>query len=224
MQNEKIIQLTNQLKNNHCSTKDKCVVMEDKNNKSIPPNISGGNPQRKGPKFNLYWIYGLFAAAILIFNIWGKDMGGKMAKELSFQTINREYIKKKLVDSLVVLNRTVEVYLKKDSLKSPAYAPLLKSLNNNLKGPHFTFTIGNIDQFNQDLKLAQQEYQADDQFIKVTYTEDTKSGVVSFIIQFILPIVVMVGLWGIDHAKNGWRCTRRGRRYFQYWKVKSTIV
>ena len=48
--------------------------MEDKNKSDL----SGGgrnpnSPMKKGPKFNIWWVYGLFAGALLILNFWGKD-------------------------------------------------------------------------------------------------------------------------------------------------------
>ena len=153
------------------------------------PNMS----PKKGPKFNIYWIYGLFLLALIALNFWGKDFTHNV-KEESFQSINSRFISKNWVDSMVVYGKSVDVFLDKDSLKLPINATLLKSLNNNLKGPQYSFTIGNVEQFRDDMTEAQKNANLD-QRIQVTYTEDAKSGWLGFVIQFILPIVLMIGLF-----------------------------
>jgi len=153
------------------------------------PNMS----PKKGPKFNIYWIYGLFLLALIALNFWGKDFTHNV-KEESFQSINSRFISKNWVDSMVVYGKSVDVFLDKDSLKLPVNATLLKSLNNNLKGPQYSFTIGNVETFRDDMTEAQKNANLD-QRIQVTYTEDAKSGWLGFIIQFILPIVLMIGLF-----------------------------
>lgn len=161
---------------------------------------SNQNP-KKGPKFNLYWIYGLFAIALITVQFWGPNFRGGVKQE-SFQTINRRFISQKIVDSMVVVGKTVEVYLKKDSLTSPRYAPLYNELKQKVKGPHFIFTIGNIEQFQRDMDAAEKDFSLD-QKVKISYEEDTRSGVLSFILQFILPIAIMIGLWVLLMRKMG---------------------
>ena len=65
---------------------------------------SQGNQNRKGPKFNLWWIYGLFALVILVMNFWGKGLGNSV-REDSFQNIDNRFIQKNLVDSMIVYNK-----------------------------------------------------------------------------------------------------------------------
>ncbi len=175
----------------------------EQNKPNIPPvgNSTPNGPNKKGPKFNLYWIYGLFAVALIALNFWDKGFT-QHAKEETFQTINKEFISKHLVDSMVVAGKTVDVYLKKDSLKSEAYAPLLKSLKGNEKGPHYSFTIGNVEQFRDDMERAQKDFNLEET-VKVTYAEDSKSGWLGFLLQIILPIIIMVGLWVLIMRKMG---------------------
>lgn len=171
--------------------------------KNIPTPGSGPSNQnpKKGPKFNLYWIYGLFAIALITVQFWGPNFRGGVKQE-SFQTINRRFISQKIVDSMVVVGKTVEVYLKKDSLTSPRFAPLYNELKQKVKGPHFIFTIGNIEQFQRDMDAAEKDFTLD-QKVKISYEEDTRSGVLSFILQFILPIAIMIGLWVLLMRKMG---------------------
>ena len=175
----------------------------EQNKTNIPPagNNTPGRPNKKGPKFNLWWIYGTFAIALLAMNFWDKGFT-QHAKEETFQNINKKFISKHLVDSMVVSGKTVDVYLNKDSLKSENCAPLLKSLKGNEKGPHYSFTIGNVEQFRDDMELAQKDFSLD-QVVEVTYGEDSKSGWLGFLLQIILPIIIMVGLWILIMRKMG---------------------
>ena len=116
--------------------------MEDKNS-NINGNQQPNTPQKKGPKFNIWWVYGLFAIALIVLNFWGKDFTHN-TKEETFQNINSKFISKNLVDSMVVYPKSVDVYLKKDSLKNGNHDDLLKLFKDNEKGPHYTFTIGNV--------------------------------------------------------------------------------
>ena len=170
------------------------------NNQKMPPN-NPLQPNKKGPKFNLYWIYGLFAVALIILNFYSKDITSN-AKEESFQTINQQFISKHLVDSMVVYPKSVEVYLNQDSLNLPAYADLKAKFGKHNKGPQYVFSIGNVEQFRDDMEVAQKDYSID-QMIQITYAEDAKSGWLGFILQFILPIVIMIGLWVLIMRKMG---------------------
>lgn len=169
-----------------------------------PPVGNSNNSQKKGPKFNLWWIYGAFAIALLAFNFYGKDFTNN-AKDESFQTINKRFIATKMVDSLVVYVKTVEVYLKKDSLQLPKNSNLLNvELKKHIEGPHFTFSFGNVEQLRNDLKDAQiaANYSSNES-IQVTYADDNKGGLLSILFQFLLPIAIMVGLWFLMMRKMG---------------------
>jgi AFG3 family protein len=131
----------------------------------------------------------------------GKGLGNNV-KEESFQTIDQRFIQTRLVDSLVVYNKYVEVFLKSDSLKKPNHAALLKEVKGKLNGPHYTYSIGNYEQFQQDIRDAQINFAKEDR-IQITYAEDPKSGWLGFLLQIILPIVVMVGLWILIMRKMG---------------------
>lgn len=55
------------------------------------------------------------------------------------------------VEKILVINeKTVEVYIKKEALATDEY----KAVSNNKKGPHYTFTVGSIDYFQKQLEEA----------------------------------------------------------------------
>jgi AFG3 family protein len=80
--------------------------MEQQNKPTLPP-LGGNTPNKKGPKFNLYWIYGFFAVVLIALNFWNTKIGhDARPKQETFQTINKNFISKHLVDSMVVIGKT----------------------------------------------------------------------------------------------------------------------
>src|ERR1017187_5769184 len=87
------------------------------------------NPnQRKGPKFNIYWIYGLILLAIIGANFLGNNFGSSTT-ERSFEDL-KDYLSKNEVSKLIVINKDyVEVYLKAGAV--PVQQPSKYTLTNN---------------------------------------------------------------------------------------------
>lgn len=173
-------------------------------NPTSPASTPGNNSKqpRKGPRFNIFWIYGIFIGALILFQLYGKNLTGHAPKEETFQFINKHFLVHNLIDSMVVNGKTVDVYLKKDSLKSPAYKQLFTDLKENVQGPQYSFTIGSVEQFRDDISEAQKEINVNER-VQITYAEDTKSGLISFLIQMILPIAVLIGIWVLFMRKMG---------------------
>src|SRR5579875_3642095 len=109
---------------------------ENKQRPGVPGN-DNKNP-RKGPRFNIYWIYGIILLAILAVQFFGSSIGNSN-KEYSFQEFRLNYLDQNKVDHLVVVNNDeVEVYLRPSAM---AYQPNNKTpLNfNNDKSYAFSF-------------------------------------------------------------------------------------
>src|SRR6185312_16706968 len=106
--------------------------MEDnKQRPGMKPGNDGQTP-RKGPRFNIYWIYGIILVGILGVQFFGSSMGSS-AKEQSFQDFRNNYLDKGLVDHVIVVNNeSVEVYLKASAQpQQPQNSNKLPSLNIN---------------------------------------------------------------------------------------------
>ena len=124
--------------------------MEDNNQKpGMKPVNDNPNSPRKGPKFNIYWIYGLILLAIVGSQVIFGNNFGATTVEHSFQEFT-EFLNKGQVAKLVVINNEhVDVYLKPGALptqgnKSPSI------INPNDKGPAFNFKIGTVDRFGEN--------------------------------------------------------------------------
>ncbi|MBA3829707.1 MAG: ATP-dependent metallopeptidase FtsH/Yme1/Tma family protein [Taibaiella sp.] len=177
--------------------------MED--NKIRPGMKPGGDgrnqPPRKGPRFNIYWIYGIILLAILGMQFFSSSLSGTGA-ELSFQDFRSNYLDKGKVDKLVVVNNDmVEVYLRPGI---PAETPKGKTPGLTLtteKTAPITFRIGSVDQFSRDLRDAQQNIPPPQQ-VRVFY-ESRGDLMHSILNSIFLPIIFLVAMWFLIFRKMG---------------------
>ena len=170
--------------------------MQQKNSEA--PGNNDKNP-RKGPRFNIYWIYAIIG--IILISMQFVSFSGS-PREISFQEFKDNILQSHDVDKLVVVNKkTVEVYIKPDRLKDPKYKDVAQgNFNAPNPGPHYQFTIGSVDSFNENLKEAEKDANYS-KHINVLY--DDRTDWFSGIIQFILPILVLIAIWVLLMRKMG---------------------
>ncbi len=164
----------------------------------------GGKPgndkgQRKGPRFNIYWIYGIMFILLIGLNFLGNGFGSA-AKEMSFQDFRTQYLDKGIVEKLVVINNSeVEVYVKQ---QQPTATPDNKMpFSSAEKSPAVTFRIGTVEQFEQNLKDAQQNV-PDYQKVSVVYRQ-SGSLVNNILTNFLLPGLFIIAIWFFVMRKMG---------------------
>lgn len=129
---------------------------QGKNN--MPPRLNrrpgggagpGGN--RKGPKFNMYWIYGLIILVLIGLQFFGSSMDTS-EKTTNWLEFKNNYLEKDLVKKLVVVNKeTVEVYLKDSEKKKTPSGPMGFQSS---ESPDLKFTIASYDAFNENLEAV----------------------------------------------------------------------
>lgn len=173
--------------------------MEDNKQKTGMPGNDRKGP-KKGPRFNIYWIYGLFFAILIGLQFFTGNMSNS-AKEMSFQDFKTNYLDKGIVEKLVVVNNSeVEVYAKQNTQVAPVSKKPFTSSNSN-NSPVITFRIGTVDQFEQNLKDAQVNT-PDGQKVRVIY-EPRGSLLNSILESFLFPIILMVAVWFLIMRKMG---------------------
>jgi len=168
------------------------------------PGAGGGdeNNPRKGPKFSIYWIWGIIAAILLGFNFFGAFTpdAHHLDSELEFR---KNMLEKGDVAKLVLVTNKnlVRVYIKKDSLDKLYYKdklgknfPLVKP-----EGPHFEFQVAKIDEFEKRL---------DDFFSKNPQFEVPTNPVqegdwIPGLLQIVLPILIILLIWVMLMRKMG---------------------
>ncbi|NOU60459.1 ATP-dependent zinc metalloprotease FtsH [Marinifilum caeruleilacunae] len=167
--------------------------MTENNNQNKSPFSKGknGNNMIKPPKFNAYWIYGLIAVAFIALNLL--DLG-QSPKETSWQKVKNEMIRNQDVDRIVVIRNLLEVnvYLREESLDK--YPDLFESSfdSPSKAGPHYTFPIGSIEQFAEQLDKAQERISEYDR-VEPEYT--THENYFGDFIGWILPFALIIGIW-----------------------------
>ncbi len=174
--------------------------MEDnKPNPGLKPVNDNPNSPRKGPKFNVYWIYGLILLAVVGAQIYGGNFNAVTA-EHSFQDFT-EYLNKGLVAKLVVINNEhVDVYLKPGAVPAQPGSKFPSIANPNDKGPAFNFKIGTVDRFGKDLDEAEKNIPVESR-PPVSY--DTQGDYIQILKSFLIPVVLLVAMWFLIFRKIG---------------------
>lgn len=149
----------------------------------------GAMPPRRSPYRSL-WIYLAIIAALFAFNLL---FSGPQTTETNWQDVRFNMLDKGYVARMVgVRNKgTVEVYL-----NDKGVAMLQKRLPSGFmqsgRGPHFYFTIGSVESFEQRLHEAQANKKPEEQ-IYPTYEE--RPDYFSIILTWVLPIALLVLIW-----------------------------
>jgi cell division protease FtsH len=147
------------------------------------------------PKFNFYWIYAFVLVIFLVILLSPTDM----AIKTTWYKVESEMVMRNDVEKIVVVNKEkAEVYLKKESLKNDRYKEVAsRRAISSETGPHYYFEIGDVNQFNTDLNKAKTEFEAKNpgQSLRIPVEYDTQRNYVTDILGWILPFVILIGLW-----------------------------
>ncbi len=170
--------------------------MEENKQRPIGPGNDKG--QRKGPRFNIYWVYGIMFLLLILIQFFSNGLGSS-PKQMTFRDFKTQYLDKGIVDKIIVVNKSeVEVYTKPAANEqSGNKVPFV----GKSKEPAMTFRIGTVDQFSQDLKEAQQTL-PEDQRIYPSY-EDRGSLLNELLSSFLLPAILLIAVWFFIMRKMG---------------------
>ena len=96
--------------------------------KSFQEKMFEEKPKRKGPKFNIYWVYVIILAALLGSTFLGGGLKPELAK-LSEQEVKQNMLLKGDIDKIEVVKvkDIVRIYIKSDSISKPYYEKRFKS-------------------------------------------------------------------------------------------------
>lgn len=143
------------------------------------------------PKFNFIWVYLIIFGLILFANIF---IFSTTTKETNFIEFKNNMLSKGDVSKITVINTDlVEITIHKDSLGKDIYKNVLgNSFKDNTNGPHFTFTIGSIEYFQNQLDEAMMDFPADK---KISPRFEKRENWLAKSAGWLLPIVVIVFIW-----------------------------
>ncbi|RLD64156.1 MAG: cell division protein FtsH [Bacteroidetes bacterium] len=159
-------------------------------NNSIPENKK---PEKtKKPKFNIYWIYGILAIAIIAFQFLNI---GSNPIQTNWHDFKNKMLLNHDVEKVIVINKEkVEVFIKQDRLNSGRYKELFKSNFNSASkaGPHYYFTIGSVDYFSEQIEKAQESFPEND---KIYVSYEKREDHLGNILSWLLPIIILIAIW-----------------------------
>ncbi|HTN45015.1 MAG TPA: ATP-dependent zinc metalloprotease FtsH [Flavipsychrobacter sp.] len=171
---------------------------ENQNKKPLPQ--GDDRPQRKGPRFNIYWVYGIIFITLIILNFFGGNFNTTTAKNMSFQQFRDEFLYQGKVDRVnVIKNTDVEVYLTPEAKAQSAADNIEKTGT----GPAFTFPIGSNDQFSSDWNAAIDKKPETVKEPSVTWSDPQSNWVRELLGSFIVPILIMIAIWFLIMRKMG---------------------
>ncbi len=143
-------------------------------------------PGKGKPPFNFYWIYAILAVLFIALQFY--NWGGT-AIEISQQRFENQMLGSGDVEKIIVVNREiVEVFLREDRLDR--YDDVRD--RGLTEGPHYTFKIGSVDNFEQLVRDSQEDVSAD-QRIPVFYEQRKDWG--TDILSWLLPIGLLIVFW-----------------------------
>ncbi|MEX0988032.1 MAG: ATP-dependent zinc metalloprotease FtsH [Bacteroidales bacterium] len=164
--------------------------MTDKSNK---PGESGG-PNKPGnkPKINTYWIIGIVMLALIGMQFMNNS--GSMAETTSNSFF--EMLKSGDVEKIVIVNKEkVEIYIKPERLSDARYSDVRDKRSNSMLGqnlPQYYFTIVFADVFGQELNQVLNELPPEN---VPEYTTVTRKNVLGEMLLWILPFLLILGIW-----------------------------
>ena len=145
----------------------------------------------KKPKFNTYWVYGLVIVGLLAVSLIG-DSSSQTLKKTNISEFER-FLNDGDVMEVVVYNKNLaKVSLTEKALeKSIHTGTKTKNLfgQENIKGPHYQFEVGNLELFQRKLEKAE----SNGSTFRYDFTTIENRWMDIFL--SFLPILLIVGVW-----------------------------
>lgn len=168
----------------------------------LPDRNEDGKEQRKGPKLNVYWIYGLIALFILGYSLFGR-ISDVSSGQVTEQEFKQNMLLQGDVEKLDFINnkKLVRIYIKRDSLSKPFYQSKFKGkIPQNVQGPLFEFGVNEWQSFNTQLAVFYKEHSLPE--VNVT-VKDEGDFLNSPFAGTLITILLLVGLWVLMMRKVG---------------------
>ena len=173
---------------------DKKPVPKRKFNPDNIPPIGDDNPQKSKNRFNIYWVYGLVFAGILVYNFTRNfTSAGVETNQIKFT----ELVKQGDVESIKTIRnkKIVRVFIKKDSLdkKTDVYKTLLGKqydIVTKAPGPQLFFPIIDEKTFALQMQDFYKKYPA---ISEIADSPDDEGELFGQLVSTLLPIL-LIGL------------------------------
>ena len=193
--------------------------MEDNNKeKRKIPNLVPS----KGPKFNIYWVYGIIAVILIGLQFFPFT---KASKLISFEQVNQDMLQSEDVQKLVVVNKEyVEVFIKPDRLQLEKYKEVATTNFNTVNpGPHYRFKILSVDDFTRKLGEAETAIKVvNPAYHPIEVYPENRTDWFNAV-GWLLPILLLVAIWLFIMRRMTGGVGGPGGQIFNFGKSKATL-
>jgi AFG3 family protein len=192
-----------------------------------PRGEDDSNTPKKGPRFNIYWIWAIIAAVLIGFQLFNGAFtpDAHQIEELDFR---KQMLATGDVDKIDLISNKgeVRIYIKKDSLQKPYYRDKLakngwSGAAVNKDGPQFEFKVTDVKEYEKVLR----DFFAKNTSIPEVNIESKSEGEwFGPILQLIVPILIIVLIWVMLMRKMGGQAGSGGPGgIFNIGKSKATL-
>lgn len=185
-----------------------------------PGNKPGGPGGPGKPKFSSYWIIGIILLVMIGIQFLGS---GNSLKEIDSNRFF-EILKRGDVERIVIVNKEkVEIYIKPEKLSDPRYDDVKSNRANSVLGqpvPQYYFTIISQDVFVGELNKVMNELPEDS---RPTYTTSTRRNYLGEIMLWVIPFLLIMGIWIYMLRRMGGGGGAGGGNIFNVGKSKAQI-
>ncbi|NCP45018.1 MAG: peptidase M41 [Flavobacteriales bacterium CG18_big_fil_WC_8_21_14_2_50_32_9] len=161
---------------------------KEETKKTFKPKIGGNSNNNPKKPFSFYWIYAIVGIALLSLQLLNWSGGASVITEAEFEAM---VMNNDVEEVIVVKNKGIaKVTLTKEALAKEEHARKIKnnSVNASKNGPHYTFEFNSLDNFDKELKKWSEEK-------NLKYKTITEEDWLGGIIGFMLPILIIIGIW-----------------------------
>ncbi len=180
-------------------------------------NKPGGNNK---PKFNSYWVIGIILLAMIGIQFLSSSGSLKEIDTNRFFRILRDGD----IEKLVIVNKEkVEVYIKQDKLSDPEYNDIQSQKSNTVLGqslPQYYVSIISQDVFVTELNQVMDDLPPED---RPSYTTVTRRNYFGEILLWVLPFLLILGIWIYMLRRMGGGGGGGGSNIFSVGKSKAQI-
>ncbi|MES2479802.1 MAG: ATP-dependent zinc metalloprotease FtsH [Bacteroidota bacterium] len=169
-------------------------MQENQNNKN---SSDGKNIPPKGPKFNIYWIYGIIVLVLVGMTMFGNNFNSTIEAH-SFYDFQNNYLKKGAVEKITIVNKEIAEAKLKPSAAPSATAPSTALTAD--KEQLYSFHIGSVEQFNKDLEAA---YTADSSLERIPIMYESRGSYMRELSGLLLPILILIAMSFMIMRKMG---------------------
>lgn len=175
------------------------MIPEDKNKMNFSDK---GNTPKKGPKFSIYWFYGILAVVLLTYPMFGK-MGPDAYQTTELEFRNEMLAKGDVARLLFIKNKdVVRVFIHPEAIEKEFYKKKFKNTLTTDKvknNPLFQFEVTDWESFNTRLE----KFYIEKGIAEIPAKVDTEGEMFGPILNILFSVLFIVFAWMILMRKMG---------------------